>query len=90
MKVSLAQHCSGEYCGTFAENLINPSLNFAGPGFHRSDSSTSLNSVLGIDGDLHIRTCINCRTLLERRDQQIEQRSTKPTLVLLYEVCTAQ
>lgn len=52
----------------------------------RTGSNSSLNSILGPEGDPHIRTCEKCRKLLERRNEQIEQRTNKPTVVLLYEV----
>ena len=42
------------------------------------------------EGEPHIRTCFECRTLLERRDQQIEQRNYKPPIVILYDVSIAQ
>ena len=41
---------------------------------------------MGPEGEPHIRTCHECRALLERRDEQIEQRNYKPPIVVLYEV----
>lgn len=74
----------------FTEKLTNPSYNFDGDkdvGFlKRSGSNSSLNSLFSTEGDPHIRSCDDCRKLLERRDIQMEQRNTKATIVLLYEV----
>lgn len=71
-----------------AEKMINPSFRYDGDGFRRSSSNSSLNSILSPEGELHLRTCIQCRSLLERRDQQIEQRNTKALITQLYEVLT--
>ncbi len=68
------------------EKLTNPAFQYEGEGFHRSSSNSSLNSILSPEGELHVRTCQECRTLLERRDQQMEQRHSKPMVVRLYEV----
>lgn len=73
-----------------SEKLTNPSFNFEGSresGFlKRAGSNSSLNSLFSTEGDPHIRSCDDCRKLLERRDQLMEQRNTKSTIVLLYEV----
>ena len=71
---------------SLSEKLTDPGFRYEGEGFHRSSSTGSLNSIMGPEGEAHIRTCYECRMLLERRDQQIEQRNAKPTIVLLYEV----
>ena len=68
------------------EKLTNPAFQYEGEGFRRSSSSTSLNSILSPEGEGHIRTCEACRVLLERRDQQIEQRNRKPLIVQIYMV----
>ena len=72
------------------EKLTDPAFEMQSPaelGFlRRSDSNTSLNSLMGFEGDPHIRTCKQCRKLLERRDQQVQQRNSKSTVVLYYEV----
>ena len=68
------------------EKLTNPAFAYEGEGFRRSSSSSSLNSIFSPDGDLHIRTCSDCRDLLERRDEQISRRSSRPALVVLYDV----
>ena len=79
--------CTIQFLSYFVvEKLTNPSCQYEGEGFHRSSSNSSLNSIMGPEGEPHIRTCFECRTLLERRDQQIEQRSYKPPIVILYEV----
>lgn len=73
----------------FLEKLTDPTFQNQDieVGFlRRTGSNSSLNSILGPEGDPHIRTCDNCRKLLERRNEQIEQRTTKPIVVLLYEV----
>ena len=70
-----------------AEKLINPAFSFSGEGFlKRSSSNTSLNSIVSIDGEQHMRICTICRQLLERRDSMAELRNTKPPIVQLYEV----
>jgi len=68
------------------EKLTNPAYTYEGEGFRRSGSNSSLNSIFSPDGDLHIRTCNECRLLLERRDEQMSRRGIRPVLVLLYEV----
>ena len=69
-----------------AGKLTNPAFSYDGQGFRRTNSNSSLNSMFGADGDQHIRTCTECRQLLERRDQQMEQRNTTPHIVQLYNV----
>lgn len=83
----MCDKCSHFMPYTFAKKLTDPAFQVGGEvGFlKRSSSNTSLNSLMGMDGDPHIRTCENCRKLLERRDQQIEQRNTRPPIVVLYE-----
>ena len=73
---------------SFAEKLTNPSSEFTGEdeGFHRSNSNSSLNSIMSPEGEPHIRTCTECRALLERRYIQMEQRNSKPVIVQLYDV----
>lgn len=68
------------------EKLTNPAYKYEGEGFHRSSSNSSLNSMMSAEGELHIRTCPQCRTMLEKRDQQMEQRSSQPIIAQLYEV----
>lgn len=73
----------------FSEKLTDPTFQNQDVevGFlRRTGSNSSLNSIFGPEGDPHIRTCDNCRKLLERRNEQIEQRTNKPIVVLLYEV----
>jgi hypothetical protein len=55
-------------------------------GFRRSTSNTSLNSILSPEGDVHFRTCGECRSLLERRERTVTERREKPVITLLYEV----
>ena len=74
----------------FTEKLTNPAFSFDSSreaGFlKRSSSNSSLNSLFSTEGDPHLRICQECRKLLERRDQMVEQRNVKPSIVLLYEV----
>ena len=70
--------------------MTNPGFAYEGEGFRRSSSNSSLNSIFSPDGDLHIRTCNDCRDLLERRDEQLSRRSSRPALVVLYEVSFVQ
>lgn len=85
----MCDRCSHFLTHAYAKKLTNPSFNFEGgrdAGFlKRAGSSSSLNSLFSTEGDPHIRACEDCRKLLERRDQQMEQRNTKSTIVLLYE-----
>lgn len=75
-------------CTYFPEKLTNPAFETViEVGFlKRAGSNSSLNSLMSPEGEPHIRTCQNCRKLLERRDQQIEQRTSKPPIVHMYEV----
>lgn len=72
----------------FTEKLTNPAFQTEMEvGFlKRTGSNSSLNSLMSPEGEAHIRTCNNCRKLLERRDQQIQQRNVKPPIVIMYEV----
>ncbi|KAK3101522.1 hypothetical protein FSP39_004200 [Pinctada imbricata] len=85
----MCDKCSQFLPHTFAKKLTDPAFQLQSDvdvGFlKRSDSNASLNSILGPEGDPHIRTCANCRKLLERRNDQMEQRNYKPAIVLLYE-----
>ncbi|XP_053377139.1 rabenosyn-5-like [Mercenaria mercenaria] len=85
----MCDRCSHFLTHDYAKKLTNPSFSFEGgrdSGFlKRSGSNSSLNSLFSTEGDPHIRACEDCRKLLERRDQQMEQRNTKSTIVLLYE-----
>ena len=69
-----------------SEKLTNPAVSYDGEGFRRSSSNSSLNSIFSPEGDPHIRTCNECRLLLERRDEQMSQRAISPVIVQLYEV----
>ncbi|KAL4226333.1 Rabenosyn-5 [Mactra antiquata] len=85
----MCDRCSHFLTHAYAKKLTNPSYNFDGDkdvGFlKRSGSNSSLNSLFSTEGDPHIRSCDECRKLLERRDLQMEQRNTKTAIVLLYE-----
>ncbi|XP_076448016.1 rabenosyn-5-like [Babylonia areolata] len=82
----MCDKCSQFLTHSFAQKLINPAFSFEGQGFlKRSNSNTSLNSLMGLDGEQHMRVCSMCRQLLERRDSMAELRNTKPPIVQLYE-----
>ncbi|KAK2142843.1 hypothetical protein LSH36_907g00018 [Paralvinella palmiformis] len=81
----ICNRCSQFLPFSYAKKLTNPAFHYEGEGFRRSSSSTSLNSILSPEGEGHIRTCEPCRMLLERRDQQIEQRNSKPLIVQIYQ-----
>ncbi|XP_052286153.1 rabenosyn-5-like isoform X11 [Dreissena polymorpha] len=85
----MCDRCSQFLTHAYAKKLTNPAFSFDSgreQGFlKRSSSNFSLKSMFSSEGDPHIRSCDDCRKLLERRDLQIEQRNTKSTIVLLYE-----
>lgn len=69
------------------EKLVNPAHSFNGEGFlKRTNSNTSLNSLVGNEGESIMRVCKTCRKLLERRDIMTELRNTKPPIVKIYDV----
>lgn len=83
----MCDKCSHFLPHTFAKKLTNPAFQTEMEvGFlKRTGSNSSLNSLMSPEGEAHIRTCNNCRKLLERRDQQIQQRNVKPPIVIMYE-----
>lgn len=85
----MCDRCSHFLTHAYAKKLTNPAFNFDSgreAGFlKRSSSNSSLNSLFSTEGDPHLRVCQECRKLLERRDQMVEQRNTKPSIVVLYE-----
>lgn len=85
----MCHRCSQFLPYTYAKKLINPSFHCDGGkavGFlKRTGSSSSLDSMFSTDGEPHIRCCLECRTLLEHRDQQAEQRNYKSAIEKLYE-----
>lgn len=83
----MCDKCSHFLPHAFAKKLTNPAFQTdVEVGFlKRSGSNSSLNSLMSPEGEPHLRTCHNCRKLLERRDQQIEQRNTKPPIVIMYQ-----
>ncbi|XP_064632775.1 rabenosyn-5-like [Lineus longissimus] len=92
----MCNKCSEFLPFTFAKKLTNPAFQFEseGVGFlRRSGSNSSLNSMVNPEGDPHIRTCWDCRALLERRDKQVESRNTRPVIMDLYDklkMCTCE
>ncbi|BFZ10752.1 hypothetical protein BsWGS_13791 [Bradybaena similaris] len=82
----MCDRCSEFMSSSYAQKLINPSHSFSGEGFlKRTNSNTSLNSLLDIDGESAMRICKTCRHLLERRDNMAELRNTKPQIVQIYD-----
>ncbi|XP_041350163.1 rabenosyn-5-like [Gigantopelta aegis] len=82
----ICYHCSQFLTFSYAQKLVNPAFSFQGEGFlKRTNSNSSLNSLVGPDGEQHMRICDVCRRLLERRDKMTEQRNSKPNIVLLYD-----
>ena len=51
----------------------------------RRGSQSSLLSIVNSSGDPHIRVCKECKILLNRRDQQIEDNISKPILTQFYD-----
>ncbi|KAL3851951.1 hypothetical protein ACJMK2_015641 [Sinanodonta woodiana] len=82
----MCDRCSHFLTYEYARKLTDPAFQFDGDsGFlKRSGSSSSLNSMFSSEGDPHIRCCLECRKLLERREQLLDQRNKKPAIVLLY------
>ena len=37
------------------------------------------------DGEDHLRICATCKSLLDKRDQMMDQRATPPLVVQMYE-----
>lgn len=82
----ICDRCSQFLTMEFAQKLVNPAFQFEGEGFlKRTNSNTSINSLVGAEGEQHMRVCKTCRQLLERRDNMTEMRNTKPVIVQLYE-----
>ncbi|CAH1784686.1 unnamed protein product [Owenia fusiformis] len=84
----MCNKCSQFLPFELAQTLTNPAYvpeNEMGMGFKRSGSNTSLNSMISPEGEQHMRTCCECRKLLELRYKQQLQRTTKPILVQFYE-----
>ncbi|XP_046371772.2 rabenosyn-5-like [Haliotis rufescens] len=82
----MCEQCSQFLTFSYAQKLVNPAFSFQGRGFlRRTGSNSSLNSLMGPEGERHMRVCDSCRRLLERRDQMTEQRNTKTPLMQLYD-----
>ncbi|KAG1705817.1 Rabenosyn-5 [Nymphon striatum] len=63
----------------------SPGSNLLFP-LRKTGSTSSLASMINFSsGEQHIRVCVDCHKFLERRDQQIEQRTNRPTILLYYE-----
>lgn len=83
--------CSHFIDFSFARKLTHPTVCDDGLSsplskpLQRRGSNSSLLSVVNITGEPHIRVCRDCRALLLRRDQQVEQRLLKPVVVEKYE-----
>lgn len=82
----MCDRCSEIMASSYAQKLVNPAHSFSGEGFlKRSSSNTSLNSLMGADGEAVMRVCKTCRKLLERRDKMTELRNTSPPIVQIYD-----
>ncbi|XP_059165514.1 rabenosyn-5-like [Physella acuta] len=82
----MCDRCSEFMASSYAQKLVNPSHTFSGEGFlKRTNSNTSLNSLVGNEGESIMRVCKMCRRLLERRDMMTELRNTKPAIVQIYD-----
>ncbi|CAL1539277.1 unnamed protein product [Lymnaea stagnalis] len=86
----MCDRCSEFMASSYARKnhnyLVNPAHSFHGEGFlKRTNSNTSLNSLVGNEGESIMRVCRTCRKLLERRDVMTEQRNTKPPIVQIYD-----
>lgn len=77
--------CSQFLDFSFARKLVNPESGrplLTGSGMRRS-SSDSASQPGG--GETQLRLCRDCLVLLQRRDMLMEQASSTPALVLMYE-----
>ncbi|XP_074656715.1 rabenosyn-5-like [Tubulanus polymorphus] len=86
----MCDRCSQFLPYAFAKRLTDPAYDVAtidgGCGYlRRTGSASSLNSMTNPDGEPHVRTCVDCRRLLERRDVQMRQRYATPPIVDIYE-----
>ncbi|KAH9512599.1 hypothetical protein Btru_038926 [Bulinus truncatus] len=82
----MCDKCSEFMASSYAQKLVNPAHSFSGEGFlKRTNSNTSLNSLVGNEGESIMRVCKTCRKLLERRDVMTELRNTKPPIVQIYD-----
>lgn len=54
------------------------------PSIPRRGSSGSLMSMINNAGDPHIRVCKDCKVLLDKRDQIIEEKLDKPIVYQMY------
>lgn len=86
----MCNSCSKFILFSYARKLTNPvfahqSMSQPSSPMHRSGSSSSLNSLLNAAGEPHIRVCAQCKQLLDRRDQQVEERTKQPVIVQMYE-----
>ncbi|XP_014667891.1 PREDICTED: rabenosyn-5-like [Priapulus caudatus] len=87
----ICSKCSVYLPFAYARKLTNPAFALEEPkqlgvsSLPRTGSSGSLNSMTNAEGEQHIRICTECRRLLDRRDQLIEQRTSKPIIVQFYE-----
>lgn len=86
----MCANCSAFILFSYARKLTNPvfahqSISQPSSPMHRSGSNSSLNSLLNAAGEPHIRVCVQCKLLLDRRDQQVEERTKQPIIVQMYE-----
>ncbi|XP_013417356.1 rabenosyn-5-like [Lingula anatina] len=86
----MCDKCSEFLSFSYAKKLTDPAFKPGndtplGIGFRRSNSTSSLNSMMTPEGEPHIRICWECRKLLERRAQQMEHRNSRPVIGQFYE-----
>ncbi|RWS28292.1 rabenosyn-5-like protein [Leptotrombidium deliense] len=67
---------------TFLSSPMNSSFN---SGLTRRGSNSSLMSMVNSSGEPHIRVCRDCKVLLDRRNQLVEDQVTKPFVTHLYD-----
>lgn len=67
---------------TSSNSLAPPALSGSG----RRGSTSSLMSIVNpTTGEQHVRVCYDCKVLLDRRNQQIEEQRAKPTMCQYYD-----
>uniref|UniRef100_T1J0G3 FYVE-type domain-containing protein n=1 Tax=Strigamia maritima TaxID=126957 RepID=T1J0G3_STRMM len=87
----MCSHCSDFILFTKAKKLTSPvlmaqqSVSQPTSPIHRSGSNSSLNSLVNAAGEPHIRVCIQCNILLDKRADVIEAKLNQPPIVQLYE-----
>lgn len=87
----MCHNCSEFLDFYYARKLLHPGVTLdvatqeVRPMLQRRGSSSSLLSIVSTAGEPHIRVCHNCKVSLDRRDQFMEQKNSKPIIVQMYE-----